>query len=143
LHSSSTTCIYLVIYVDDIITGNYKASIQQLKQCISLHFQTDLGPLKYFLGIVVAQSKIGVVITQQKYALNILEETGLLDCRPSDTPNCPNVKLLLVQGEPLKQHSKYRRLGGKLNYLTDKTLSLMLVWLANIQMLHVMTVGTL
>ncbi|PNX64837.1 retrovirus-related Pol polyprotein from transposon TNT 1-94, partial [Trifolium pratense] len=84
LHSSPTTCLYLLVYVDDIIiTGNDEAEIQRLKQHLSLHFQTkDLGPLKYFLGIEVAQSKTGVAITQRKYALDILEETGLLDCRP-------------------------------------------------------------
>jgi hypothetical protein len=86
LHSSPTTCLYLLVYVDDIIiTGNDEASIQRLKEHLSLHFQTkDLGPLKYFLGIEVAQSKTGVAITLRKYALDILEETGLLDCRPSD-----------------------------------------------------------
>jgi hypothetical protein len=90
-----------------------------LKEHLSLHFQTkDLGPLKYFLGIEVAQSKTGVAITQRKYALDILEETGLLDCRPSDTPMDPNIKLLPGQGEPLKDSGRYRRLVGKLNYLT-------------------------
>jgi hypothetical protein len=119
LHSSPTTCIYLLVYVDDIIiTGNDKAGIQQLKQHLSLHFQTkDLGALKYFLGIEVAQSKNGVAITQRKYALDILEETGLLHCRPSDTPMDPNVKLVPGQGEPLKDPGRYRRLVGKLNYL--------------------------
>jgi hypothetical protein len=104
LHSSPTTCIYLLLYVNDIIiTGNDEAGIQQLKQHLSLHFQTkDLGPLKYFLGIEVAQSKTGVAITQRKYALDILEETGLLDCRPSDTPMDPNVKLL--PGQDRRSH---------------------------------------
>ena len=100
LHSSPTTCIYLLVYVDDIIiTGNDEAGIQQLKQHLSLHFQTkDLGPLKYFLGIEVAQSKTGVAITQRKYALDILEETGLLDCRPSDTPMDPTSSYYRVRG---------------------------------------------
>ncbi|PNY08644.1 hypothetical protein L195_g005174 [Trifolium pratense] len=96
-----TTCLYLLVYVDDIIiTGNDEVGIQRLKQHLSLHFKTkDLGPLKYFLGIEVAQSKTGVAITQREYALDILEETGLLDCRPSGTPMDPNVKLLPGQGE--------------------------------------------
>ncbi|RVX00280.1 Retrovirus-related Pol polyprotein from transposon TNT 1-94 [Vitis vinifera] len=51
--------------------------IQKLKQHLFTHFQTkDLGKLKYFLGIEIAQSSSGVVLSQRKYALDILEETG-------------------------------------------------------------------
>ncbi|RVW69345.1 DNA-directed RNA polymerase V subunit 1 [Vitis vinifera] len=50
--------------------------IQKLKQHLFTHFQTkDLGKLKYFLGIEIAQSSSGVVLFQRKYALDILEET--------------------------------------------------------------------
>ncbi|RVW91819.1 Retrovirus-related Pol polyprotein from transposon TNT 1-94 [Vitis vinifera] len=46
-------------------------------QCIYL--TKDLGKLKYFLGIEIAQSSSGVVLSQRKYALDILEETGKLN----------------------------------------------------------------
>ncbi|RVW79915.1 Retrovirus-related Pol polyprotein from transposon RE1 [Vitis vinifera] len=97
-HNSSGQCIYLVVYVDDIvITGSDQNGIQNLKQHLFTHFQTkDLGKLKYFLGIEIAQSSSGVVLSQRKYALDILEETG----------------------EPLGDPGRYRRLVGKLNYLT-------------------------
>ncbi|PNX62010.1 putative copia-type protein, partial [Trifolium pratense] len=72
----------------------------------------------YFLGIEVAQSSSGIAINQRKYALDILSETGMLDCLPIDTPMDPNVKLLPSQGEPLKDPGRYRRLVGRLNYLT-------------------------
>ncbi|RVW91338.1 Retrovirus-related Pol polyprotein from transposon RE1 [Vitis vinifera] len=118
-HNSSGQCIYLVVYVDDIvIIGNDQNGIQKLKQHLFTHFQTkDLGKLKYFLGIEIAQSSSGVVLSQRKYALNILEETGMLDCKPVDTPIDPNVKLIPGQGEPLGDPRRYRRLVGKLNYL--------------------------
>ena len=74
--------------------------------------------MKYFLGIEVARSSSGIAINQRKYALDILTETGMLDCRPSDTPMDPNVKLLVGHGEPLKDPEKYRCLVGRLNYLT-------------------------
>ena len=38
--------------------------------------------------------------------------------KPVETSMDPNVKLLPNQGEPLSDPSKYRRLVGKLNYLT-------------------------
>ncbi|RVX05085.1 Retrovirus-related Pol polyprotein from transposon RE2 [Vitis vinifera] len=88
-HNSLGQCIYLVVYVDDIvITGSDQDGIQKLKQHLFTHFQTkDLGKLKYFLGIEIAQSSSGVVLSQRKYALDILEETGMLDCKPVDTPH--------------------------------------------------------
>nr|KYP71093.1 Copia protein [Cajanus cajan] len=41
----------------------------------------------------------------------------MVDCRPSDTPMDPNIKLLPGQGEPLDDPERYRRLVGRLNYL--------------------------
>ncbi|XP_070032065.1 secreted RxLR effector protein 161-like [Nicotiana tomentosiformis] len=49
---------------------------------------------------------------------DILEETGMTRCRPVDPPMDPNTKLLPGQGEPLSDLARYRRLVGKLNYLT-------------------------
>ncbi|RVW95638.1 Retrovirus-related Pol polyprotein from transposon RE1 [Vitis vinifera] len=119
-HNSSSQSIYLVVYVDDIvITGSDQEGIQRLKQHLFNHFQTkDLGKLKYFLGLEIAQSSSGVVMSQRKYALDILEETGMLECKPIDTPMDPNVKLVPGQGEPLRDPRRYQRLVGKLNYLT-------------------------
>ena len=42
----------------------------------------------------------------------------MLDCKPVDTPVDPNVKLVPRQGESLGDPGRYRRLVGKLNYLT-------------------------
>jgi transposase InsO family protein len=114
--STSNKYIYLVVYVDDIvITGDDYEGIKALKQHLFQNFQTkDLGPLRYFLGIEVAQSNSGIAISQRKYALDILEETGLIDCKPVDTPMDPNVKLLPNQGEPYYDPGRYRRLVGKI-----------------------------
>ena len=93
---SSAGCIYLVVYVDDIVlTGSDHHGISQVKQHLCQHFQNkDLGKLRYFLGIEVAQSNTGIVISQRKYALDILEEIGLMNSKSVDTPMDPNVKLL-------------------------------------------------
>ena len=72
-HTSSRQCIYLIVYVDDIvITDNDHDGIRKLKQHLFSHFQTkDLGKLKYFMGIEIAQSNSGVVKSQRKYVLDI------------------------------------------------------------------------
>ena len=61
-HNSLGHCIYLVVYVDDIvITCSDQNGIQKLKQHLFTHFQTkDLGKLKYFLGIEIALNPVPV-----------------------------------------------------------------------------------
>ena len=103
-HSSTRQCIDLVVYVDAIvITSSNQDGIRKLKQHLFSHFQTkDLGKLKYFLGIEVAQSNSGVIISQRKYVFDILADTGMLDYKPVDTPMDLNVKLVLGKGELLR-----------------------------------------
>ena len=45
----------------------------------------DLGPLKYFLGVEVSQSNKEIFLSQRKYVLDLLQETGMLACQPIDT----------------------------------------------------------
>ena len=104
---------------DIVITGSDQDGIKKLKQHLFSHFQTkDLGKLKYFLGIEVSQFNSGVIISQMKYTLDILTGIGMLDCKPVDTLMDPNVKHVPSQGELLRDPGRYRRLVGKLNYLT-------------------------
>ena len=119
-HTSTGQYIYLIVYVDDIvITSSDQDDIQKLKQHLFIHFQKkDLGKLKYFLSIEVAQSNSMVVISQRKYTLDMLADTGMLDCKPVDTPMDSNVKLVLGHVEPLRDLGGHRRLVDKLNYLT-------------------------
>ncbi|KAI9185245.1 hypothetical protein LWI28_005591 [Acer negundo] len=109
----------LLIYVDDIlITGNDPVSIAATKKFLHSHFHLkDLGNLKYFLGIEVSNSKNGIFISQRKYALEIIEDTGLLGAAPINTPMERGLKLS-DKSDFLKDPSQYRRLVGILIYLT-------------------------
>jgi hypothetical protein len=57
------------VYVDDLIyTGNDEHMMENFKKSMKERFaMTDLGKMKYFLGIEVIQSKQGIFIHQQKY----------------------------------------------------------------------------
>lgn len=58
--------------------------------------------LKYFLGIEIALNYEGLFLSQRKYALDILAETGMLGCKLADFPIEPNHKLAEAKGENYK-----------------------------------------
>ncbi|RVW26940.1 Retrovirus-related Pol polyprotein from transposon RE1 [Vitis vinifera] len=89
---SAAGIILLVVYVDDIvITRNDHAGISDLKTFMHSKFHTkDLGELKYFLGNrSIKEQERDVLITKEVY-----------------------------DGDPFYNPERYRRVVGKLNYLT-------------------------
>jgi hypothetical protein len=78
----------------------------------------DLGQLKYFLGIEVARSKAGISLSQRKYILDLLAETGMLDCKPVATPIEMNHKLGIYPNQSQTDKGRYQRLVGRLIYLS-------------------------
>ncbi|VVA32943.1 PREDICTED: Retrovirus-related Pol poly from transposon, partial [Prunus dulcis] len=69
-----------------------------------------LGDLKYFLGIEVSRSPKGLYLSQRKYALDILKDSGLIGARPTFFPMEQNLKLNNEDGELLHNPETYRRL---------------------------------
>ena len=99
------TC--LIIYVDDmIITGSDIEEIMDLERKFFKEFEMkDLGRLKQFLGIEVPRSKIGIFLSQRKYVLGLLAETGMIDCKLADTPIVVNHRLQIIEGaKPTKNN---------------------------------------
>ncbi|GAV59353.1 LOW QUALITY PROTEIN: hypothetical protein CFOL_v3_02884, partial [Cephalotus follicularis] len=67
--------------------------------------------------IEVARSNTGIFISQRKYVLDLLDETGMLDCsKPLETPMDPNQKLMIDDGD-VEDPMKNLSFVGKLNYL--------------------------
>ena len=108
------------MYVDDmVITRNDPNCVAVLKSVLDAKFRIkDLGSLKYFLGLEIARSDKGISLNQRKFALEILKETGMMSCKPLKLPMEQQLKLSKGNGELLKDSSQYRRLIGKLMYLT-------------------------
>nr|XP_016437648.1 PREDICTED: uncharacterized mitochondrial protein AtMg00810-like [Nicotiana tabacum] len=113
---------------DLLITGSNAELIGEAKQTLHSSFKVkDLGELRYFLGIEVLRSKKGILLTQRKYALQLISEAGLAAAKPISTPIELNQKLTTidydkhvgVKGEgELADIGSYQRLIGKLLYLT-------------------------
>jgi len=78
----------------------------------------ELGQLKYFLGLEIAHSELVISVCQRKYALDILETTGLLALKLAKFPINPNVKFSKDSGHLLADPTSYRWLVGRLLYLT-------------------------
>ncbi|KAL6311485.1 hypothetical protein AAG906_025586 [Vitis piasezkii] len=93
-HSKLGGVTTLLVYVDDIIViGNDLEEREALRCQLENEFEIkDLGKLKYFLGIEVAYSKRAIFISQHKYLLDLLKETGnslvnSLKCLLNESPN--------------------------------------------------------
>jgi hypothetical protein len=72
--------MFMLIYVDDIIVTSSSqevvvALLEDLKKDFALK---DLGDLHYFLGIEVKRDKEGLVLSQEKYAKDILSRVGMM-----------------------------------------------------------------
>ena len=61
---------------------------------------------------------------QRHYTMSILEDTGMLACKPSAVPMAADLKLNAESGSQLPDLEAYRRLIGKLLYLTISRLGI-------------------
>ncbi|KAF5469803.1 hypothetical protein F2P56_010363, partial [Juglans regia] len=113
--------VALLVYVDDILlASNNISTVEAIKTALNNQFKLkDLGPVKYFLGMEIARSKQGISICQRKYALELLDGAGLLGSKPVNFPMDTHSKLSKEGGELLQDATIYRRLIGKLIYLTN------------------------
>ncbi|KAL0383331.1 UNVERIFIED_CONTAM: Retrovirus-related Pol polyprotein from transposon RE1 [Sesamum calycinum] len=96
LKITSTCFMALLVYVDDILlSGNSETEIAAINSHLDTLFTIkDLGHAKYFLGLELARSAHGLLVTQQKYLTDILRDVHMLDSRPAPTPLPPGLNCL-------------------------------------------------
>nr|XP_051221126.1 uncharacterized mitochondrial protein AtMg00810-like [Lolium perenne] len=78
----------------------------------------DLGSLHYFLGIEVVRRTDGFFLHQRKYAHELLDSAGMLNCEPAATRVDTKSKLFATDGSLATDTSSYRSIVGALQYLT-------------------------
>ncbi|XP_062109736.1 uncharacterized mitochondrial protein AtMg00810-like [Humulus lupulus] len=102
-----------------IITGDDANGIVELKTHLTHEFEMKyLGSLRYFLGIEVAYSPRGYLLSQSKYNADILDQARLSDARTVDTPLELNARYSSSDGVSFSDPSLYRTVVGSLVYLT-------------------------
>ncbi|GJQ97616.1 ribonuclease H-like domain-containing protein [Tanacetum coccineum] len=74
---------------------------------------TDLGGLNYFLGISADRTPTGLFLSQEKYALQLLERAHMVTYNLSRTPVDIESKLD-PEGAPVQDPTLYRSLAGGL-----------------------------
>jgi hypothetical protein len=121
------------LYVDDLIcTGNDLTMVHNYKNSMKEHFaMTDLGKMRYFLGVEVTQSELGIIIQQNKYAEEILKRFGMENCNIVKSPIVTGCKLVKDENGKPVDAKEYKQIVGSLMYLLatrpDLTYSVCLV----------------
>ncbi|XP_020236694.1 uncharacterized protein LOC109816204 [Cajanus cajan] len=123
-HTNSGSII-LLLYVDDILlTGSSTTLVSNFINLLQSEFaMKDLGPLHQFLGIEILPTDDGLHLSQPHYALIILEQANMVDCKPMSTPLESKTKFT-SNHTLLEDPSHFRGLVGALQYLTFTRLDL-------------------
>jgi len=119
--------MFIALYVDDLIfTRNNVKLIEAFKEVMKEFEMTDLGLMKYFLGLDVIQGKDGIFVSQERYAKVVLKKFKMTSCNSVSTPMEPGIKLSKYADGDRVDASKYRSLIRSLKYLTNTSPDLML-----------------
>ncbi|KAK1663178.1 hypothetical protein QYE76_051337 [Lolium multiflorum] len=114
--------IFMLIYVDDIVVASSsEKAVDVLLHNLGLDFSLkDLGELHYFLGIEVKKVSDGIILSQEKYANELIGRVNMQLCKTVDTPLSVSEKLSLTDGEPLSSEdsTRYMSIVGPLQYIT-------------------------
>jgi hypothetical protein len=95
--------MFVLVYVDDIIVSSSSlgATATLLKKLNEDFTLKDLGDLHYFLGIEVSKIRDGIILTQEKYANDVLQRVGMTHCKTVSSPLSTSEKLSRYEGTPL------------------------------------------
>lgn len=120
IYSSNSVLIYVLVYVDDIIvTSSHASQIDHLVSYLASVFPIkDLGKLSFFLSIEISYLPDGILISQEKYARDILSQTNMLSTKRVTSPMATSNKLSLSNTPSFSDPTLYRSCVGSLQYLS-------------------------
>ena len=111
----------LILYIDDLlVTGSNNSRCTWLRQQLMNKFEmTNLGNASYYLGVEITGTKLGTFLSQQSYARSILKEFEMTGYNPLSVSLQEALKLRLWLEADMVDAGQYRKLVGKLIYLTN------------------------
>ena len=111
--------LVVAVYVDDLlVTCTSVPIIEEFKTQMSYMFEmSNLGKLKYYLGIEVEQGNGFIELKQTGYAKKILGKAGLAECNPTKYPMDPKEQLTKDAGGKRVDVTQFKSLVGGLRYL--------------------------
>jgi hypothetical protein len=77
----------------------------------------DCGPLNFFLGIKVIGTLGGSLLSQQRFILDILHRTHMVDAKLVSSPMSTTTSLSAFEGASFADPTLYRSIVGALQYL--------------------------
>ena len=108
--------------MDDIIVASSSPeAVQALLRDLRTEFALkDLGELNYFLCIEAKKIKDGIVMSQEKYASDIIKRAGMINYKSLNTPLSVSEKLSIESGVKLgaEDSTRFKSIVGALQYLT-------------------------
>ncbi|XP_015575557.2 uncharacterized mitochondrial protein AtMg00810-like [Ricinus communis] len=94
-----------------MFTSSSERLVREFKVSMQSKFEmSDLGQIKYFLGVEVSQGDQGVFICQRKYTNELLDKFGMLDSNPVRNPIVPGTKLSIEGDGVLVDETQYKQL---------------------------------
>jgi hypothetical protein len=120
IYKSQSFTMFILIYVDDIIiTCSNKSEIDKLLCLLESDFAVkDLGKLNYFLGVEVIPNAHGILLSQQRYIINLLKRTNMHEAKPVSSPMASTTSLTAHEGESFADVTLFRSTVGALQYLS-------------------------
>lgn len=112
--------VYILVYVDDIIiTGNSNMLVIGVIQVLATRFSLkEPNDLNYFVGVEATRTSAGFHLMQNKYIIDLLTKTKMLDAKPVTTPMAVSAKLTLRSGTAIADPHEFRMIVGSLQYLS-------------------------
>ena len=119
VYSRGNALLYFLVYVEYlIITGSNPSLVDTIIRQLDFKFFTkDLGVLCFFVGVEVLATPTGLLLSQQKYVIDLLSKHNMLVSKPVSTSLAIGTSLTAKDGTASVNATMYRQVVGGLQHL--------------------------